>query len=63
MGYVKSKVAEQVAKNMTERYGVKHVVVHNNASGLDVVMIERDAERFATSYDCGEVNSVNAIYP
>ena len=63
MGYIKNKVAEQVAKNMTERYGVSHVVVHNNRSGQDVVMIERDAIRFAKSYDRGKVTSVDAVYP
>lgn len=39
MGYVKSEVANAVAKKMAEKYGIKHIAVHNDATNMDIVMI------------------------
>ena len=59
MGYVKNKVAENVADRMTERYGVKHHAVHNNKSGMLVVMRESDIKKV----NDGHVGSVDVVYP
>ena len=59
MGYVKNKVAENVADKLTERYGVKHYAVHNNKSGMIVVMRESDIKKV----NDGFIGSVNVVYP
>lgn len=59
MGYVKDKVAENVADRMTERYGVKHYAVRNDKSGMTVVMKASDIEKA----NGGSIGSVNVVYP
>lgn len=59
MGYVDTKVANAVAERMTERYGEKHIAIHNNKSGLDVVMRQSDVVKMY-----GHVpESINVVYP
>ena len=59
MGYVKEKVAREVADRMTERYGIDHVAVYNNRTAMFIVITRKDLNRVTNN---GTI-AVNVIYP
>ena len=59
MGYVKEKVAREVADRMTERYGIDHVAAYNNRTAMFIVITRKDLNRVTNN---GTI-AVNIVYP